>query len=79
MEAEINKIKLKCVAHDVNYLAMCKDIKEIKNDIKEIKEMLDEKFVTRIEFTPIKSIVYGMVGFILLAFLAAIVGLVIIR
>ena len=36
-----------------------------------------EGFVTKEEFKPVKSIVYGLVGAVLCAFLAAIIGLVI--
>lgn len=39
---------------------------------------MDDKYVSKEEFKPVKSVVYGMVGFILLAFLAAIVGAVIV-
>lgn len=34
-------------------------------------------FVTRAEFDPVRMVVYGMVGFVLLAVLVAVVGLVI--
>lgn len=47
METEINGIKLKCAVHDANYEVMCKDIKEIKEDLREIKEMLDQKYAAK--------------------------------
>ncbi len=50
---------------------------EIKLD--EIIKCFDRKYVRIEEFKPIKTIIYSMVGFILLSFLSAIVGLVIMR
>jgi chromosome segregation ATPase len=53
-----------------------------KADYRETMEAMEKMsacFVPIEEFKPIKSIVYGMVGFILLAFLAGIVGLVVIK
>ena len=66
-----------------------KDIVYIKENLdlnKQAHEQIVKKidnlclnFVTVEEFKPIKSIVYGMVGFVLLAFLTAIVALVIVK
>jgi phage/plasmid primase-like uncharacterized protein len=55
------------------------DIGYIKRDVVEIKEKLEKNYVTKDEFAPIKSIVYGMVSVILLTVLGAIVALVIVR
>lgn len=49
----------------------------IQKDITEIKEKLERDYVTRQEFNPVKNVVYGMVGTMLLAVLGAIVALVI--
>ena len=38
---------------------------------------LPKTFVTKKEFEPVKAVVYGMVGFILLSFLAGVAALVI--
>ena len=48
----------------------------IQRDINEIKKRLEDEYVTRQEFQPIKSIVYGMVSVILLGVIGAIVTLV---
>lgn len=56
-----------------------KDIAEIKQDVKDLINSLDGKYVSRIEFKPVQSVVYGMVGFILLAVLGAIVSLIIVK
>lgn len=53
------------------------DIQYIKAEISEIKVKLDSQYVTQIEFKPIKQIVFGMVSFILVGVLGAIVALVI--
>lgn len=52
-------------------------IKYIQRDIAEIKEKLDEKYVTQDEFKPVKAIVYGMVGLILVAVIGYIISLAI--
>lgn len=53
------------------------DLEYIKRDIGEIKQTLKADYVTREEFSPIRSIVYGMVGLILTAVIGALVALVI--
>lgn len=79
MQTQIQEIKIKCAEHGANNKSMAKDIQDIKSDVKEIKEAIKELnnvFVTKIEFEPIRTVVYGMIGFILLAFLGVIVSLV---
>jgi hypothetical protein len=54
----------------------------IKKDITEIKESLkclNQEYVTQVEFRPIKAIVFGMVGVILVGVVGALLALVIIR
>lgn len=46
------------------------------NNIYKILDDFKNGFVRKEEFAPIKSIVYGMVGFILLSFLIAVMALV---
>ena len=53
------------------------DLKYIKQDISEVKVKLDEHYVTKAEFDPVRNIVYGMVGVILLAVIGALVTLVV--
>ena len=59
--------------HASNRFAEKKDQTEI---IKRF-DGLSSMYVSREEFKPIRSVIYGMVGFILIAFLSAIIGLVI--
>jgi len=62
---------------DTNLL--CKDIEYIKVEMRDIKDMLKDNFVTKDQFEPIKMIVYGLVGVILLSFIGAVVSLVIMK
>lgn len=57
---------------------MAQDIKYIKEDVTEIKLKLEKDYVTREEFEPIKKVVYGLIGLILVAVVSALIGLVII-
>lgn len=58
---------------------ICQSIVNISSDIKDINQKLDEKFVTKTEFSPVKTVVYGLVGLILVAVVGALIGLVILR
>jgi hypothetical protein len=53
------------------------DIGYIKQDIKEIKEKLDNKYVTVESFDPVRRVVYGLVGVVLVAVAGALIALVI--
>jgi ABC-type phosphate transport system permease subunit len=59
------------------------DIAEIKTEIvhlkegqEQIKNLVSQQYVTQQEFTPVKLIVYGMVGIILITVLTSIIALV---
>lgn len=54
-------------------------IKYIQRDIALINDKLDDKYVTKDEFRPVRNVVYGMVGIILTAVILALVYLVIHR
>lgn len=45
-------------------LLFAQTMQYIQTDIKEIKEKLDNKYVTKEEFSTVKSIAYGFVGLI---------------
>ena len=53
------------------------DLKYIRRDLDAIMKKLDEGYVTKAEFAPVKTIVYGLVGLMLTAVVAALLGLVI--
>lgn len=53
------------------------DIKYIKEEITEIKNKLDDQYVTQTEFRPVRTIVYGMVSLMLTGVVVALIALVI--
>lgn len=53
------------------------DVQYIRRDLDEIKEKLDNGFVTKAEFAPVKSIVYGLVGLILTGVTIALLAVVV--
>lgn len=53
------------------------DLGDIKASIRQVQDTLKQDYVTQKEFAPIKMILYGMVASILLAFLTAVIALVI--
>jgi hypothetical protein len=48
----------------------------IKSDITEIKVRLDKFYVTQDQFTPVRNLVYGMVGIVMISFLGGIISLI---
>ena len=51
-------------------------IRYIQRDIAEINIKLDDKYVTKDEFIPVRNVVYGLVGIILLSVIGAILTIV---
>lgn len=54
---------------------MQKDIQYLVEKVDNIECKLDKKYVTKVEFEPIKKLVYGLVGAILLGFLGGLLQL----
>jgi len=48
----------------------------IKQDIKEIKDKLDNKYVTKEEFSTVKTIAYSLVSVVCLAALGSVMALI---
>ena len=63
--------------NDVAFAVMQTDLNYIKDEIKVIKELLEKKYVSLAEFKPIRNIVYGMVGMVLVAVFGGLLALVI--
>lgn len=63
-----DETKLAVVQNDVTY---------IKEKLKIIDAKMDNHYVTKEEFEPIKKIVYGLVSLILVAVVGALVALVV--
>lgn len=55
----------------------CAKIGELEDQIDQISSEFEVRFVTRAEFAPVRSIVYGIVGIILVAVAGAVVALVV--
>jgi hypothetical protein len=51
---------------------ICQSIVNMATDIKEISDKLDRNYVTKEAFWPVKTIVYSLVGVMLLALIGAI-------
>lgn len=58
---------------NVEFAVMCEKIDTIKADVSEIKQKLENNYVTKDQFTPVKNIVYGLVGTLLTALIGAII------
>jgi len=55
------------------------EIRQVREDVTEIKTRLENNYVTRYEFDPIKKLVYGLVSIVLTAVVGALVALVLIK
>lgn len=61
-------VDIKVIQNDVGY---------IRDDVKEIKYSLQQNYVTKDQFDPVRKIVYGLVGLILVAVVGALLALVV--
>jgi hypothetical protein len=52
------------------------DLQYIKDDLKEIKTKLEDKYVTAEMFEPVRRLVYGMVGLILVSVVGGLLAMV---
>jgi len=61
----------------VDIAVMANKVDNIDKTVRDIQGKLEKDYVTQDEFTPVKNIVYGMVGTVLLAVIGALIALVI--
>lgn len=61
----------------VNLEVIANDIAYIKSDIRDIKETVSATYVTKDQFEPIRNIVYGLVGLILVSVVVALLSVVV--
>lgn len=70
---------IESLAVDVKYIR--ENIDECKVDIREVKKIVNENYLTKdvfeAEFKPVRNLVYGMVAIVLVAVIGAIIALVI--
>ncbi len=62
---------------DIKHLLLENKIDHMTSDIKEIKDALKGTYVTQDQFAPVKTIVYGLVGIILVSVVGALLTLII--
>ena len=53
------------------------DVKEVKGDVKDMITRIENHYVTKAEFAPVKTVVYGLVSLIVVAVIGAVISLVI--
>jgi len=58
---------------------ICDDLHGIHETLNKIEDKLDEKYVTKEDYRPVKAIVYGAVGLILTSVMIALIALIIRR
>ncbi len=63
---------------EVNLAVLQNDISYIRKEVGEIKQLVQDQYVTLSMFDPVKRIVYGLVALILVAIVGAILRLIII-
>lgn len=56
---------------------ICADIKDMKASIQAIEKNIEDKFVTRYEFSPVRMLAYGLAGLLLTATVGAMVAAII--
>ena len=61
---------------ETNIAVIANDIIYIKKSIDDITEKLQQDLVTKVEFEPVKRLVYGLVSLILVAVVGTIMALV---
>lgn len=64
------------MAKEPNLEVIANDIHYIKRDVAEIKANQQAHYVTKEEFEPIKRIVYGLVGLIMVGVVGAVMSLI---
>jgi hypothetical protein len=47
----------------------------IKSEVSDIKSRLEKNYVTQDQFSPVRNLVYGMVGVVMVSFIAGLVAL----
>jgi len=61
----------------IDIAVIANKVDNIDRTVRDIQGKLEKDYVTQDEFTPVKNIVYGMVGTVLLAVIGALIALVI--
>lgn len=59
-----------------NHEVMLYRLDEMRSAVERIEEKIDSNYVSRVEFEPIKRIVYGIVGLVLTSVIVALLALI---
>lgn len=59
---------------DINYLK--KSQQTLSQEMRDMKRLLDDRYVTQKEFSPVRNLVFGLVGTILMGVIGALMALV---
>jgi len=70
MKEKNNKVDLALMANDIKY---------IQKDIADIKNKMEDDYITREEFDPVKKIVYGIITLLLTGLVGALLRLLLIK
>jgi tetrahydromethanopterin S-methyltransferase subunit B len=69
------KTQVALMKKDIEYIRRSLD--DLNGTVKDVKKNTEMNFVTKAEFTPVRQIVYGMVGLLLTAVVGALISLVV--
>lgn len=61
---------------DIEYRILESKLDSVRGDVTEIKNVLKGSYVTQDQFVPVRTVVYGLVGIILLGVVGALLALV---
>lgn len=61
----------------INLALMARDVRTTRDDVKDIKQKLENNYVTKEEFKLVQRIVYGFVGLTVLTVFGALLALVV--
>jgi len=61
----------------VHIAEIARDVGYVRGKVESIERLVQDKYVTIDQFSPVRNIVYGMVGLILIAVIGALITLVI--
>lgn len=74
---DINKMEKKDTDSKTDLAVIKEKVETMKSGIERIESRLERSYVTKEEFDPVKKIVYGLVGLILVAVVTALIALII--
>jgi len=74
---DINKMGKKDTDSKTDLAVIKEKVETMKSGIERIESRLERSYVTKEEFDPVKKIVYGLVGLILVAVVTALIALII--